>query len=160
MWKWDLRFLNRAKELSGWSKDPSTKVGACITRGKFEISSGYNGFPAGVLDDESLLNDRPTKLARTIHGEVNAILAAKQNLDECTIYVYPMQPCSNCAAAIIQSGIKRVVTLQPTPTQLTRWGESFFHANTMFNEAGVDVIYYDKTEVFPPEPKLCECGSK
>ena len=28
--KWDLRFLEMARNAAGWSKDPSTKVGAII----------------------------------------------------------------------------------------------------------------------------------
>ena len=56
--KWDIRFLELAKHISAWSKDPSTKVG-CVAIGNHGqvLSQGYNGFPRGILDSENnLLN--------------------------------------------------------------------------------------------------------
>jgi deoxycytidylate deaminase len=47
---WDSRFLEMAVLVSKWSKDPSTKVGAVIAKGKFVVSLGFNGHPAGVAD--------------------------------------------------------------------------------------------------------------
>ncbi len=45
--KWDGRFLNLAKHISEWSKDPSTKVGCVVVGIDREIrSTGFNGFPA------------------------------------------------------------------------------------------------------------------
>lgn len=41
--KWDIRFMKRAQELASWSKDPSTKVGAVIVKGKHAVAEGYNG---------------------------------------------------------------------------------------------------------------------
>ena len=35
----DIRFLNLSKEISSWSKDPSTKVGAIIVGQKGQIVS-------------------------------------------------------------------------------------------------------------------------
>ena len=59
--KWDLRFLEMARNAASWSKDPSTKVGAIIVDDdKRVISVGYNGFPKGVRDDERL-DDRQEK---------------------------------------------------------------------------------------------------
>ena len=43
--KWDRRFMDMARLVASWSKDPSSQVGAVITRGKFVISVGFNGFP-------------------------------------------------------------------------------------------------------------------
>ena len=37
--KWDLRFLELAKHISDWSKDPSTKVGCIIVGEDREIRS-------------------------------------------------------------------------------------------------------------------------
>lgn len=77
MTNWPERYLALADFISGWSKDPSTKVGAVLFRldGSI-ISMGYNGFPRGVDDDPALLADRSVKLKMTIHAEENAILAA------------------------------------------------------------------------------------
>ena len=47
--KWETRFLEMARLVSGWSKDPSTKVGAVIVRPDKTIASvGYNGIAIGV----------------------------------------------------------------------------------------------------------------
>ena len=50
---WKLRYLDLAKQISSWSKDPSTKVG-CVAIGNEGqvLSQGYNGFPRNVLDSE------------------------------------------------------------------------------------------------------------
>ena len=51
--KWDLRFLEMAKLVSTYSKDPSTKIGAIITQGKKLVSMGYNGLPSFVPNNPS-----------------------------------------------------------------------------------------------------------
>lgn len=136
---WDDRFLALADHIAGWSKDPSTKVGAVIVRPNRTIASvGYNGFPRGVNDDPERLNDRPVKYAMTVHAEANAILSADGRLDGCTLYVTPLHPCANCAALIIQSGITRVVARMPTDP--AHWADSFSKAKIMFDEAGIEVI--------------------
>ena len=133
---WDRRFINLAEHIAGWSKDPSTKVGAVIVDGKRRvISMGYNGFPRGLSDD-GRLNYRDTKLALTLHAEANAILFAKCDLVGATIYTWPMMPCSHCASLIIQSGINRVVSI---PNSNPRWQESFEISQIVFEEAAVSL---------------------
>ena len=59
--KWDKRYLELAKEISTWSKDPSTKVGAiAVSDQGGVIAQGYNGFPRGVVDTHSRLLDKET----------------------------------------------------------------------------------------------------
>lgn len=136
---WDHRFLELAQLVSTWSKDTSTKVGAVIVRPDKTIASvGYNGFARGVLDNPELIANRTTKLLRTIHAEENAILHARERLDDYTLYVTPLHPCSTCAAKIIQVGIKRIVTV---PAFVDRWQESFDAAAQQFAEAGVAVTF-------------------
>jgi dCMP deaminase len=134
---WDGRFLEMAALVSTWSKDPSTKVGAVITRGKFVVSLGFNGHPAGIEDSANRLQDRETKYRTIIHAELNAILSARQPLEGCTLYVVPFMPCSACGAVIVQSGIKRVVTLE---SDNERWAESFEFTRTIFAEAGIELV--------------------
>ena len=75
--KWHLRFLRLAREVSSWSKDPSTQVGCVIVdQSKRVISLGFNGLPAGLHDTAGRLLDRELKLALTIHAEENALLFA------------------------------------------------------------------------------------
>ena len=136
--KWDKRFTDMAQLVSTWSKDPSTQCGAVITRGKHIVSVGFNGFPAGCLDNEKLYADRETKYSRIIHAEVNAILSAKQDLTGCTIYVYPLLPCDRCAAQIIQAGITTVVSLEASDEMKARWGTALNAGKDLFTEAGIE----------------------
>ena len=137
--KWDLRFLEMARSAAGWSKDPSTKVGAIIVDDdKRVISVGYNGFPKGVTDDERL-DDREEKYKMIVHAERNALLFANKDVKNCSIYTYPFMPCSVCAGMIIQAGIKRVVTVE---NNNSRWQKDFAVSRQMFKESEIDLIQY------------------
>lgn len=136
--KWDLRFLNLAKEIATWSKDPSTKVGCVIANEKFIVSLGFNGFPKNMNDDKVLYYDRETKYSRTIHAELNAILNTKQSLIGLTIYC-TLFPCSNCALHIIQSGIKRLVSPKIDLEKDSLWIDSFNKSKSFLDEAEVDI---------------------
>lgn len=146
--KWDLRFLEVAWLVSTWSKDPSTKCGAVIVRPDRSIAGvGYNGFPRGVPDLEEHLNDRPEKYGRVVHAEVNAILAAKENLSDCTLYTWPPNrapSCDRCTGVIIQAGIKKVVHVSTLNTGFAdRWAEATARALDMYAAAGVTVFAYE-----------------
>jgi dCMP deaminase len=141
--KWDKRFLELAKLVSTWSKDPSTQVGAVIVNDKNRIVSlGFNGYPRGVKDEG--LDDREVKYLKILHGEINSILFSKQDLTDCTIYVYPLPPCANCTSVIIQSGISKIVVLenQNKTKMLERWSQHNLIAKEMAEEAGVEIIKY------------------
>ena len=96
------------------SKDPSTQVGSCIVSDEHKIlSMGYNGLPTGCSDDDFPWerDGKPlmTKYPYVTHSELNAILNFRGgSLEGATIYV-TLFPCNECAKAIIQSGIRRVV---------------------------------------------------
>lgn len=63
MSKWDARMLAVASLISGWSKDPSTGVGAVIVDPQNRVvSMGFNGFPRAVEDSASAMLDRDEKL--------------------------------------------------------------------------------------------------
>jgi dCMP deaminase len=133
--KWDARFIEMAKLISTWSKDPTTKCGAVIVRDDKTIASvGFNGFPRGLSDDVELYNHRETKLARTVHAELNAIFSAHGTVKGHTIYIWPMPTCDRCAAHIVQSGITRVVCPEAPPAQAERWEKQLQEANKIFNE--------------------------
>ena len=145
--KWDIRFLKLAKHVAEWSKDPSTQVGAVIAKDKRVISMGFNGFPRGVDDSEVRLNTRGLKYDLIIHAEINALSFAYVDVGGATLYTYPMQPCVRCATQVIQSGIKRVVTIVPSTELNERWGGGFCQVKEIFEEAGVKIGYI-------PEHKL------
>ncbi len=113
---WDEYFMGIAMLSSYRSKDPNTRVGACIVNEKNRIMSmGYNGFPMGCSDDEfpweRTGDDYNTKYPYVCHAELNAILNCRGvNLEGCKIYV-ALFPCNECAKAIIQCGIKEVLYL-------------------------------------------------
>lgn len=140
---WDLHFLKHAELVSEMSKDPSTKVGAVIvTEEKFIVSTGYNGFPRGIKDDDRLHN-REVKYDIIIHAELNAILTAAsqgKSVRGGTIYTWPLPPCIKCATLLIQSGINRVVSFNPTNE---RWIESCKLADELMEEAGIKSTWYD-----------------
>ena len=142
--KWHYRHMAAAELVASWSKDPSTKVGARIVDDKYRvISEGFNGPPRGVNDDPTI--DRETKLRRTIHAEKNAILFAHRDLTGATLYVTHF-PCSQCAAFIVQAGIKEVVTYTPEPSFHERWRADIEEAQRIFRDAGVVVGTLARTE--------------
>jgi dCMP deaminase len=122
--------------VASWSKDPSSQVGAVLTRGKFVVSVGFNGFPQGIADTAERLENREVKYPTILHAELNAILSARQDTRGCTLYVTPYMPCPQCAAVIVQAAITRIVY---SPSDNPRWGRSPL-SETMFQEAGIDLI--------------------
>ncbi len=143
--KWDRRFLDLAALVASWSKDQSTQVGAVIVDpARRVVSTGYNGLPARIEDDPAWLADRGIKLRVVLHAEDNAINFARRDLTGCTLYVWPMPPCAQCAARIIQAGITRVVTQRPDAQQLARWGADFDLAAEMYRQAGVRLDRMDE----------------
>ena len=143
---WDEYFMGVAT-LSGMrSKDPNTQVGACIVSPDHKIlSMGYNGFPIGCSDDEFPWEREGDPLENkyfyTTHSELNAILNYRGgSLDGATMYV-TLFPCNECAKAIIQSGIRRLVydsdKYDGTPAVTA--------SKRMLRAAGVDLEQYVHT---------------
>lgn len=136
--KWDNRFMQLAKEIASWSKDPSTQVGAVIVDDKKRIVGiGYNGFPRGVVDDSARYVDKPIKHSMVVHAEANAILNAVKSVKDCNIYIWPLFTCDECAKLIIQSGIKRVISTNDrySPDKA---------ASIMYKEAGIELIVKER----------------
>ena len=138
---WDEYFMGTALLASKRSKDPNTQVGACIVNDKKRIMSiGYNGFPMGCDDDDFPWeregdNSFDTKYPYVCHAELNAILNNRgANLEGCTIYV-GLFPCCECAKAIIQSGIKKVIYL----SDKYKDSDSTRASKRMLNAAGVEL---------------------
>lgn len=138
---WDLRFLELAKHISGWSKDPSTKVGCVVVGQDREIrSTGFNGFPRGIADDNERLTDRSQKYPLICHAEENAIMHAARigvSLKGCKAYV-TWPPCTRCARSLIQAGVVEVI--YPAGCEVPeRWAGDFDMSIGMMKEAGVHV---------------------
>jgi dCMP deaminase len=138
---WDKRFLELAKHISTWSKDPSTQVGAVAVRERRILATGYNGFPRGVADLPGRLLDRKEKLLRTVHAEANIVAQCSKHgvsLEDSTVYIWPFLPCANCCTLLIQTGVRRIVT--PNTPIPDRWYESFTASVEMLKEAEVDLV--------------------
>lgn len=142
---WNSRYIALAKEISSWSKDPSTQCGAIIVGESGQVlSQGYNGFPRGLSDLDELYADRELKYKRISHAEMNAIYNASRtgvSLYGSTIYVHGLPVCHECAKAIIQVGIEKVVMQKNTKKD--RWNESCDLAQKFFREVGIKTSYID-----------------
>ena len=140
---WQLRFLELAEQISFWSKDPSTKVGAVIVSADRQIlSTGYNGFPQRIKDSDEFLNDRDMKYPLMVHAELNAILNAAKNgvnINNAWLFVSGLPVCDNCAKHVAQSGITMIVQRELGPMQ-NRWKESTEMAETIFKLSNIPII--------------------
>ena len=144
--KWHRRFMEMAFLVASWSKDPSTKTGAVVVGPDREIrATGYNGLVRGVDDNIPERMERPTKYDFFEHAERNAVYNAcliGASLKGCVIYVTSM-PCPDCARAIIQSGIKMVVTYKPEFDEhapQNTWRDKLVFSEEMFKEAGIEYL--------------------
>ena len=112
---WDEYFMGIALLSAMRSKDPGTQVGCCIVDDDKRIRSmGYNGMPRGCNDDEYPWDrtGEDTKYPYVCHAELNAILNCNTgSVKGCTVYT-TLFPCNECAKAIIQSGIKKIIYLE------------------------------------------------
>ena len=137
--KWHLRFLRLAREVSSWSKDPSTQVGCVIVdQSRRVVSLGFNGLPTGMADTAARLLNRDLKLALTIHAEENALLFAGRPVHGCAAFV-TRHPCAHCAAKLIQSGIGAVIYLS-NPDFDRRWADNLAISGQALAEAGIPVL--------------------
>jgi len=137
--RWHMRFMQLALEVATWSKDPSTKVGCVLIKDKKVLSTGYNGFPKNISDDLNRLVDRDYKYEITVHAEVNAVTSAALHgvsTEGATAYV-TFNPCSRCAAVLINAGITSVFSYAGADIP-TRWLENFILASKLLAEAGVN----------------------
>lgn len=143
---WDVRFMDLCLHIADWSKDPNTKYGAIIVGDrKRVVSVGYNGFPRGLDDSKVARYTKPGKYLWVEHAERNAIYNAGEPVVGYTLYVGgPSRgfPCADCARAIIQSGLVRVVAEPrfPSHEEKSHWRESHEVAKEMLEEAGVGVF--------------------
>lgn len=135
---WSEWFMGFAEHAATKSKD-TTQVGAALVGPDKDVRLvGFNGIPRGVIDSPER-RERPTKYLFTCHAEANALAwAARRGIstEGCSLYVTHF-PCAQCAALIIQSGIKRVVFGEGKTSMPD---DQFLAADLMFREAGVQVF--------------------
>lgn len=146
---WQKRYMNLAKEVSSWSKDPSKKIGAVAVGSKGQVlSQGYNGFPRGINDDQNRYKDRAEKYKYVVHAEMNCIYNATYNgvsLDGSDLYIWGLPMCSECAKGAIQVGIKNIywsLSEEIPPV----WQDSYETTKKMLEEARVNIKRIDLDE--------------
>lgn len=137
----DEYWMRIAYEEAKYSPDPSTQNGAIIVDPRPQpslIGVGCNDFPEGVLHPDERL-ERPMKYHFVEHAERAAIFDAA--IDDLSVYRSTMYAlwaaCSDCARAIIASGITELVTHSAYNIYEGPWTESIEYGNTMLDEAGV-----------------------
>jgi len=144
MKKWDIRYMKLAQEVSTWSKDPSSQIGAVAIAPTGQVlSQGYNGFPRGISDQIERYTNREIKYDFIVHAEMNCIYNASFNgvsLKGSTIYVYGLPICNECAKGIIQVGASRVVT-NTFNSEGDRWYHSCHKGEDILQEARVEYYY-------------------
>ena len=138
---WQIRLLKLAQHISGWSKDPSTKVGAVLATSDAKvISNGYNGLPINF--DDNLIADRDYKIENVIHAELNCLANMVMKPLNVELYLFVTHSvCPECAKIIsAHSFIKRVYYVKNEEFE-ARWNatrtESFFH-NTNIEYIGIN----------------------
>jgi dCMP deaminase len=145
--KWDRRWMEVAELFGTWSKDPSTRVG-CVVVGTANqvLSQGFNGFPRGADDSLVRYQDRDLKYKWIEHAERNAIYNAARtgtSLVGSTLYV-PWFPCTDCARAIVQSGIAVAVSYNPSGYGagfMERWAKDIKISCDILTESDVGIRY-------------------
>jgi dCMP deaminase len=121
--KWDYRFLRLAREVSTYSKDPSTQVGCVlVSPDRKRVIIGYNGFPEQMEDKPEWLSNREEKYSRIIHGEINAKNNAMCDISGFTQYTWPLCSCDRCMVQMAGAGIARFVAPKMSIENESRWG--------------------------------------
>ena len=143
--------MEMATLVASKSKDKSIQCGTVIIgEGHTILTTGYNGFPRGVDDNNEAYHKRPEKYFWTEHSERNAIYNAARNgikLLGSNAYV-TVHPCVDCARAFVQAGIKEVMVPPKNDVLFDKkelrmdWKESWSKAREVFSAGGVKVTEY------------------
>lgn len=109
---WDEYFMRMADLVAERSTCLRRSVGAVLVREQRVIATGYNGSVHGqphCSEAGCLIVDGHCK--RTVHAEMNALLqcAAHGVAARGTAVFCTASPCLDCAKALVQAGVRRVV---------------------------------------------------
>ena len=138
--------LALCQEVAQHSPD-SKKVGCVIASPEDEVLMwACNDFVRGAAQTPERLQ-RPTKYIWIEHAERNAIYKAAMAgipLEGTTMYIN-WWPCIDCCRAIIQSGIKKIVSSQGPDFDHPRWGDQFRAAQQILDESDVEQVIVPPT---------------
>lgn len=125
---WDEYFMQIAHVVARRSTCVRRQIGAVIVKDKRILTTGYNGAPSGLphclelgclRDEQGIPSGTRHEICRALHAEQNAIVQAALygvSTRDSTLYC-THQPCSLCAKAAINAGVRRVVYEGDYPDQ-------------------------------------------
>jgi dCMP deaminase len=138
---WNDYFMELAILAAKRSKDSTHQVGSCIVDNQNNILSlGYNGMPKGIKDTKDIWSDEQKHLY-VVHSELNAILNAHCDLQNTILYC-TLFPCNECAKAIVQAGIKKVVYLNDFKPDR----DYMMASKNMLIHAGISIEKYERNK--------------
>ena len=108
---WNKIWMQMAETIAQRSHHPTFKVGALIVTSDNTqvLSLGYNGNAKGMKNVPQ--SEEPGR-SGLLHAEINALLKLDYNNPKDKVMYLTLSPCENCAMAIINSGIKKVIFKQ------------------------------------------------
>jgi len=105
---WDTIWIDFAQNISRRSSDPNFKVGCCIVSHDNcqVLAIGYNGDHKGGSNRRESMEPGCSGF---IHAEINALIKLDYNNPKKKTLYITLSPCPQCAKAIINGGIDKVV---------------------------------------------------
>lgn len=141
------------------SPDQSTQIGVIIFDAfQDRIATGFNGFTNGWVATPAD-HERPRKYQVIEHAERRAIFSAAKT--GCSTaggtMVATWAACSDCARAIVECGISRLIRHYPILDEATeRWLESITVGDQILKAGGVEII--DVVGRIPGAPAVLRDG--
>lgn len=141
------RLLQLAFGFATRSPDPSTQNGALIVNHRMHVlGHGWNEFPNGVKYSTARW-ECPIKYSFIEHAERNSIFdAARDGAGTFNATMFAVwAACAECARAIVQSGMARLVRCAISNDQdesAKRWRESVELGDVILREGGVEIVEF------------------
>jgi len=142
-WWIDRMFLQDALKAAVHSVDPNTQVGSVLVVPKGGVLlSSYNNVPPTIkLTNTNLLSK--SKNFCTEHAERSVLFKALKNalpVDGLHLYC-TWAACAECSRAIIDFGIRRVVTFRKLVEKTNpNWQDSVLAGLQMMNDSGIELV--------------------
>lgn len=104
-----------------------------------QFSLGFNGFPAGIEDNDERLNNKELKNVLMRHAEANALSNAPFSTHDCYLFV-TRSPCVRCVIDhIIPAGIAAVV--------ISDESKAYDRTSSRFNDLQTALLYLKEANV-------------
>jgi len=140
------RLLNIAYNKAASSVDPSTQNAALLVDDIYIVKvASINSFP-NFIKETGERWERPLKYKIVEHAERNVCYeAARRGIKTAGLtMVCPWASCPDCARAIIQCGIIKLIThKQSYDRSPERWKSEIDFALDLLREAGIGIFMYD-----------------